>query len=106
MIKRGYRELQRPSLYREWHEPLFHSSVPTRTGRALKVIVWADEAPGLGAQVTLEVLRLDGSLVESLAEVTWVEPQPRGAPAPYRLGLCVFAQSEPALEVLESLLSR
>lgn len=101
----GYRELQSPSLYRPWQQPLFGSSAPRRTARALRVMVWTDEAPAVGAHLSFDVLRRDGTTVESIAEVAWVAPQPSAKPARFRLGLTVFAQTEPSLQELERLLA-
>lgn len=100
----GYRELQSPSLYRPWHQPLFGSSAPRRATRALRVMVWTDEAPAVGTHLNFDVIRHDGTTVEAIAEVTWVDPQPAAEPARFRLGLAVFAQTQPSLEELERLL--
>ena len=100
----GYRELQSPSLYRPWHQPLFGSTAPQRATRPLRVIVWTDEAPAVGTNLNFDVLRHDGTTVEAVAEVTWVDPQPTAEPARFRLGLAVFAPTQLGLEELERLL--
>jgi hypothetical protein len=101
----GYRELQSPSVYRPWQQPLFGSSAPRNTARPLRVVVWTDDAPAVGSHLNFDVIRHDGTTVESIAEVTWVAPQPAEQPARFRLGLAVFAQTEPNQEELERLLA-
>ncbi|MDP1824206.1 MAG: hypothetical protein Q8L48_13215 [Archangium sp.] len=101
----GYRALQSPSMYRPWHQPLFGHSALEQTTRALRVMVWTDEAPEVGARLGFDVFRHDGSTVESLAQVAWVDHQPGDAPARYRLGLSVFAQCGLHFDELEELLA-
>ena len=101
----GYRELQSPSLYRPWQQPLFGSTAPRHTSHPLRVLVWTDEAPAVGSHLNFDVIRHDGTTVESIAEVTWVAPQPTRHPARFRLGLAVFAQTEPNQLELERLLA-
>lgn len=100
----GYRELQSPSLCRPWHQPLFGSTTLQRATRPLRVMVWTDEAPAVGTHLNFDVIRHDGTTVEAVAEVTWVDPQPSAEPARFRLGLAVFAPTQPSLEELERLL--
>lgn len=101
----GYRQLQGASWYRPFHQPLFSTSTPTFSARALKVMVWTDEAPPVGARLGLDVLRSDGTTLESIADVAWVDPQPAATPARFRLGLAVFTQTDPGLDELEQLLA-
>lgn len=104
-ITTGYRELQSPSLYRPWQQPLFGSNAPRISSRLLRVMVWTDEAPAVGTRLSFDVLRHDGTTMESIAEVAWVAPQAAENPARFRLGLAVFAQTEPSLDELERLLA-
>ncbi len=101
----GYRELQSPSLYRKWQQPLFGSSAPRHTPNPLRVLVWTDDAPAIGSQLNFDVIRHDGTTVEAIAEVTWVGRQSAEHPARFRLGLEVFPQTEPNQEELERLLA-
>ena len=101
----GFRQLQSASMYRPFHEPLFAGQQPTTSTRPLRVMVWTDEAPEVGSRVGLDVFRPDGSTLESIAEVAWVDPQPRPSPARFRLGLSVFPRNDPGLEELERLLA-
>lgn len=103
-IPTGYRELQSPSLYRPWQKPLFGSTAPRTTTKLLRVMVWTDEPPAVGTRLSFDVVRHDGTTMESIAEVAWVAPQLQANPARFRLGLAVFAQTEPHLEELERLL--
>lgn len=101
----GYRQLQTASMYRPFHQPLFANSMPPQCPRALRVMVWTDEAPAVGTRLGLDVFRGDGTTLESIAHVAWIAPQPKPAPALFRMGLAVFAQTDPGLEELERLLA-
>jgi hypothetical protein len=104
-IPTGYRELLSPSLYRPWQQPLFGSTAPRTTSKLVRVMVWTDEPPAVGTRLSFDVVRHDGTTMESIAEVAWVAPQNTAStPARFRLGLAVFAQTEPHLEELERLL--
>jgi hypothetical protein len=105
MNPNGYRTLQSPSMYRPFHQPLFAGTALTQTTHTLRVMVWTDEAPEVGARLGFEVLTPQGTSVESLAQVSWVEPQPEEHPARYQLGLEVFAQCAPHFDELERLLA-
>lgn len=100
----GYRQLQTACMYRPFHQPLFSGTMPTQTERAVRVMVWTDEAPPVGSRLGLDVFRGDGTTLESIAEVAWVTPVPRATPARFRLGLSVHPQTDPALTELEQLL--
>ena len=101
----GFRPLNCPSLYRPWREPLFSNSAPTTTRKPLRVMVWTDEAPPIGARVDFEAFTLNGRTVESIADVAWVTEQNEETPARYRLGLSVFPQTVPDLAALEAMLA-
>lgn len=100
----GYRHLQTASMYRPFYEPLFSGQQPTQVARPVRVMVWTDEAVEVGSRLGFEVFRGDGTTLESIADVAWVEPQPRPSPARFRLGLAVFARTDPGQEALERLL--
>lgn len=103
MRSTGYRSLHTGCLYRPYRRPLFGSSLRTRSSRALHVMVWADEAPRSGACLSLDVFLPDGSTLPTIADVIWVEPQPEGACAKYRVGLSVFPPNDAGLRSLEQL---
>lgn len=99
----GYRTLHTGCMYRPYRRPLFGSSLRTRASRALHLMVWADEAPRSGACLSLDVFLPDGSTLPTLADVIWVEPQPEGASAKFRVGLSVFPPNEAGLRSIEQL---
>lgn len=101
----GYRALNCPSLYRPWRAPLFSGSAPSASRRPVRVMVWTDEAPPIGARVDFEAFTLNGRTVESIADVAWVTEAPDETPARYRLGLSVFPQTDPDLAALEAMLA-
>lgn len=103
MRSTGYRSLHTGCLYRPYRRPFFGSSLRTRASRALHLMVWTDEPPRAGACLSLDVFMADGSTLPTLADVIWVEPQPEGACAKYRVGLAVFPPNEAGLHSLEQL---
>lgn len=99
----GYRPLQTGCLYRPYRRPLF--GAPARTPRALRLMVWADDAPRPGERLALDVFMADGSTLPTIADVAWVDAQPPGGWARYRVGLEVAPASEAGLRALEQLVA-
>lgn len=105
MRSSGFRPLQTGCMYRPYRRPLFGASARSRSQRPLHVSVWADEAPKPGACLALDVFMADGSTLPTLADVAWVDPQPPGASARYRVGLSVFPPNDAGLRSLEQLVA-
>jgi len=99
----GYRALHTGCMYRPYRRPLFAASMRTRSSRALHLMVWTDDAPKLSACLALDVFMADGSAMPTLADVMWVERQPIGAPAKFRVGLSVYPPTDAGLRSLEQL---
>lgn len=101
----GYRQLLANSICRPWHPPLFGGPAPRHTARSLRLLVWTDDEYEQGAALGFDIFPGDGSTLELLARVAWVAPQPADAPARFRLGLTVYAQTDRELDQVERLLA-